>query len=199
MVRVMLSEERALVLDYLGQGRSSSFRAEPLAQLLGTQFFTLLEIIPKENIALRAQQEVYIGKDERPEVDHIKRRLKFEELTNTAVTELEVAIETIIKKDEARFLKFFNSSGAVSIRMHQLELLPGIGKKHVQDILAERQKEPFDSFTAIEERIKLMTNPVESLKKRIIDEIKGTEKYYLFARPPMKEDYQQGQGYRGRR
>ena len=42
----MLSEDYAIVLDYLPHGKSSDFKEEPLAQLLGETHFSLLEAVP---------------------------------------------------------------------------------------------------------------------------------------------------------
>jgi predicted nucleic acid-binding OB-fold protein len=57
-----MNEERAIVLDFLPQGKSSSFKPEPLAIVLGMSFFTLLEVAPKANVSLAPEEEVYIGK-----------------------------------------------------------------------------------------------------------------------------------------
>ena len=179
----MPNEEFAIVLDYLAKGKSTSFRPEPLAQVLGTSFFTLLEVIPKEELLIL--EKVYVGKDKRDKILQIKKRLNFNELTSNSVVELEKALEKIILEDEARFVKFFNASGAITIKRHQLELLPGLGKKHMMDILAERSKKPFENFKELEQRIPLMPGPLKTVVKRIIEELKGEDpKHYLFARPP---------------
>ena len=65
--------------------------------------------------------------------------------------------------------------------MHQFQLLPGVGKKHMADILAERSKKPFASFTDISERVKLFPDPQKTIVRRILQELEGDEKYYLFA------------------
>ena len=100
------AEERAIVLDYLPRGKSTGYKTEPLAQLLGTSYFTLLEVVPKAD--LKIQEEVYVGKDERDKIDYIKRRVPFKELTNTAQMELEKAVEKLVKGDEAKYVAFFN-------------------------------------------------------------------------------------------
>ncbi|MBN2127778.1 MAG: DUF655 domain-containing protein [Candidatus Diapherotrites archaeon] len=183
-------EEYAIVLDYLARGKSSSFKTEPLAQVIGVTEFTLLEIVPKEGAELKLGEKIYVGKDERDKIEHIKKRISFNELTSTALIELSKAIELIIKDNPEKFLAFYNKSRSITIRRHQLELIPGLGKKHVQSILIEREKKQFDSFNEIAERVKLVPNPINSLVKRIIDELKGDDiKYYLFVRPPMQKDF----------
>ena len=182
----MPNEETAIVLDFLPKGKSSAHKPEPLAQVLGKRFFTLLEVVPKAD--LKIMEEVSIGKEERDKIEFIKKRVTYKELTSTAVAEINKAIEKIIHDDNQRFLDFFNKSGSISIRMHQLELLPGLGKKHMLDLLDERKKKPFESFEDIEKRIKLMPNPVQTIVKRILMELQEDDlKHYIFARPPYQE------------
>ena len=66
------------------------------------------------------------------------------------------------------------------MRRHQIELLPGIGKKHMNEILEEREKAPFTSFKDIKERVKLIPDPEKAVIKRILQELQGEEKYSLF-------------------
>lgn len=180
----MISEDYALVLDYMAQGKSSSYKSGPLAQLIGTEFFTLFEVIPKTKIDVL--EKVYIGKGEREKVEFIKRRIEYSMLTQHSVSELEKAIEKIVEDNSEKYLDFYNSSGSISVRMHQLELLPGVGKKHMKDLLDERNKQKFASFDEIAERVKLMPAPKKAIVNRILDEMRGGEKYYLFVRAPRK-------------
>jgi putative nucleotide binding protein len=182
----MPNEENALVLDYLAQGRSSDYKREPVAQVIGFSHFTLLEVVPRQT--LKIMDKVYVGKDERKEIDHIKRRIGFKDLTATAQAELARAIETIIRSDDERFLGFYNKSAPITIKRHQLELLPGLGKKHMQDLLKERNLKAFESYEDITKRVKLMPDPIQALVKRVIEELEGVDiKYYLFARPPARD------------
>lgn len=193
----MTAEDYAIVLDYLPTGKSTGYKHEPLAQLLGTQYFTLLEVVPKAE--LKAMEEVYVGKDERPKIDYIKRRIGYKELTNNSVAELERAVEDIIKKNEQRFVDFFNKAVPITLKRHQLELLPGLGKKHLFEILAEREKQPFANFADLEKRIHLMPNPTKLLTKRILEELEPEpdEKHFIFARPPPRpqEEFRERRRY----
>jgi len=75
------------------------------------------------------------------------------------------------------------------LRMHQLELLPGLGKKHLFGILKEREAKPFESFKDLSDRIHLMPAPVKLIVKRVLVELEDTKlKYYVFARPPAREE-----------
>ena len=57
----------------------------------------------------------------------------------------------------------------------------------MKDFLDEREKKPFKSFKEIKERIALMPDPKKSLIKRIIEELEGNCKHYLFVRPPSMQ------------
>ena len=175
-----------MVLDYLAKGKPDSYKSEPLAIMLGEQFFTLLEVVPKSE--LKVMESIYVGKEERDKIDYIKRRINFDELTSTATAELENAIEKLVLANEKRFLDFYNTAGSITIRRHQLELLPGFGKKHMQDIIKERQKKPFKSFDDLNKRVRFLPDPFKAIVKRIQLELEEPSlNHYLFARPPAKE------------
>ena len=79
-------------------------------------------------------------------------------------------------------MEFFNKAGSLNTRMHQLELLPGIGKRHMLTIVNARDEKLFDSFKDIRERVKLLPDPEKAVMRRILLELGGTEKHYLFVR-----------------
>ena len=64
--------------------------------------------------------------------------------------------------------------------MHQLNLLPGIGKKHTEEIIEKREENPFESFEDIKERVKLMPDPEKTIVKRIFIELNDEDKHRLF-------------------
>lgn len=189
-------EEYAIILDYLPLGYVKeglpSFKRKPVAQAIGKEEFTLLELIPKENVDLDIHEKVYIGSGKRDKIARVNRRLKYDDLTATARVELNFVIEEIIKAKEDKFMEFFNQAGPISTRLHQLELLPGIGKKHMWDILNARKEKEFDSFDDIKDRVPMLTDPVKILAKRILLELeatpekRGKRKYVLFTRPPAR-------------
>ena len=182
-------EEYAWVVDFLPKGRSSERAPEPLAQLIGEKYFTLFEVTIKPETAVQFGQRVYLGKEERPEVERIRKRVGYEELTSTAKTEAPQALKKIIEAREADFVNFFNKAGPLSVRLHQLELIHGIGKKHLAQILDAREKSPFASFDDIKKRVPLLPDPVQILAGRIMQELEGKEQNYLFVRPPKKEEH----------
>ncbi|VVC72207.1 Uncharacterised protein [uncultured archaeon] len=179
-------EEYALVLDYLPYGKSADVRREPTAQAVGESHFTLLELVPKPGTPLAVGERIYIGKGDREKIDHIKGRISYFELTGGAKSELEHAIRQIIDAREADFVQFFNKSGPVTIRLHQLELFPGVGKKHMLDIIRERERKPFESLKEVGERVKLLPDPKKLIYERVLEELKGGSKYYILSRPPYQ-------------
>ena len=68
-----MRDEYVVVLDFLPKGRSGYRKPEPLAQVLGEKYFSLLEVIVKDDAIVKQGDKIYIGEGERKEVDHIKR------------------------------------------------------------------------------------------------------------------------------
>jgi len=181
-LKPQVREENAIVLDYLENGYSAedNFVKTPIAQALGLGHLTLLELIPKKGTFLQPHEKVYIGEGKRDKIHHIKGRIPAERLTATAHNELKHVIEEIVSNDEARFIQFFNQAQPLSTRMHQLELLPGLGKKHMWVILEARKEKLFENFNDLKERVKLLPEPKNLIIKRILKELQGEEKYHIF-------------------
>ena len=179
-------EETVIVLDFLANGYANdprpSHRKTPIAQAMGKKHFSLLELVPKKGIFLQPGQELYIGEGKREEVHHISGHLPLEKLTHGARQELEFVIKDLVEKDQTPFVRFFNEAGPVSTRRHMLELIPGVGKKHMWEIIEQRKEEPFKSFEDIKKRVKLMPDPEKGIIKRILLELEGTEKRRIFVR-----------------
>jgi putative nucleotide binding protein len=177
-------EEFAMVLDFLPNGYSNDdrpmFKKTPIVQALGKNNFTLLELVPKKDVFLQPTEEVYIGEKERDKIHHIQGRLVLQKLTPTAKAELEPIIQKIVHENQARFVEFFNNAQPLSTRMHSLELLPGLGKKHMWQILEERRGEPFKDFEDLKKRVKLIPDPEKVIIKRILKELERMEKHYIF-------------------
>ncbi|MEM0475428.1 MAG: DUF655 domain-containing protein [Candidatus Norongarragalinales archaeon] len=181
-------EEYALVLDYLPYGKSGEAQREPLAQVLGESFFTLLEVIPKSEAKLKAGDRVYIGSGERDKIDHVKGRVLWSDLTARAQNEARVILKRLVKEREAFFVDFFNRAGAINIRAHTLEHIPSVGKKHLKAILEARDRKKFESFEDIRSRVPHLRHIEDLLVERIVHELEGEAKYYLFAKPPAKRE-----------
>ncbi len=181
-------EEYAFVLDFLLTGKSFSNRAEPVAQIIGDSWFTLLEAEPKPSVTMAPGEKVYIGRAERDKIAMIKTRIEFSDLTQNAKNELPLIVTQIIKTNESRFIELFNNAGPLNIRQHSLELLPGIGKKHLTAMLKAREEKKFESFADITSRVALLQDPVKLIADRIIMELQGNQRFYMFVKPYVKKE-----------
>ncbi len=184
-----MKDEWAFVLDFLAKGHVGYKREEPVAQLLGEKYFSMLEISVREGVSLMLEDKVYIGEGKRDQVKFIKRSLGYNDLTSTAKIELEVLVEKVAMQDEKRFVDFFNRCGPLTTRMHQLEVLPGIGKKHLWSILEARKEKPFESFEDIKKRVPMIISPAKMVKNRIIEELQNdNERHYVFVLSKVRRD-----------
>jgi putative nucleotide binding protein len=181
-------EEFALVLDFLPHGRAgfratgrAGYRAGALIQCIGEEFFTLLEALVKEGLLLKPNDRVYVGKASREEVTYIIGRISFDELTAAAKAELPSVVGRIVLNREKWFINFFNTARAITPRMHALELVPGIGKKYMWQVINERERKAFASYDDLQKRTEL-PNPVKLITKRVLEELEGDSKYRLFTR-----------------
>lgn len=177
-------EEYAYVLDYLPHGRTSDrsrHLAVPTVQIMGEQYFTLLEAELKVGASVVVHERIYIGRDRREKVDRIISRINYDQLTANAKAELVPLVEELVKNQEKRFVDFFNNSQPVTPRMHALELLPGIGKKSMWMLVNLREKKPFTTFKEIQDRTGLTGVP-RILSKRVMEELSTESKYRLFTR-----------------
>ncbi len=182
-----MKEENAIILDYLSHGYPDRRHPEPIAQAIGTRFFTLLELVPREGATISTDEEVYIGDGKRDKIRFIRGQLEYASLTKFTQSRLPETVEMLVKRNEARFIEFFNKGTIITPRMHQFQLLPGIGKKHMQDILEERKKKPFESFGDIAKRVKLFPDPLKTVIRRVMEELQDGEKYHIFVAKPVKK------------
>ncbi len=178
-------EEHAIILDFLPHGYPFDMRPmhqkTSIAQAIGKEHFTLLELIPKKGEFLQPHALVYIGEGKRDKIHHIGGKLLLSKLTQTAKSEVEVIIEQLVKENEQRFVEFFNKAEPLNTRMHQMELLPGIGKRHTEELVNRRSEKPFESFEDIKKRVKLIPNPEKVVMKRIFLELGNGDKHKIFS------------------
>jgi len=139
----------------------------------------LLEVAPKKGVFLNPLEEVYIGIEKRDKIHHITRKISYNELTETAKITLEGLVKEAVDKQLSKIVELFNTAGPISTRQHQLELIPGIGKKHMWAIIDEREKKPFESLEDIKERVPSIPNPLNAVMKRALEELEGVDKYKI--------------------
>jgi len=175
----------AVVLDFLPHGRAEDDRPQyqksPLAYAVGVSDFRLyeFELEPDASVTIGDRVEV------EPPGDWIdnSREVGYDDLSGGAQSELDYVVEDIVEEEEERFVDFYNEAQPITLRLHQLNLLPGIGKKLRNTVLDERKREPFDSFAELEERVPGLHDPDGVLADRIMEELREEDlKYRLFAR-----------------
>src|SRR2546428_6828644 len=99
-------EEHAYVLDVLPDGRSSEksrHLAVPAVQIMGEQFFTLLEAELKIGATVLVHERIYIGRERREKVDRILTRISYDQLTANVKAEIVPLIAELVKTQEKGF------------------------------------------------------------------------------------------------
>ncbi len=183
MRRIQIKEEYAIILDFLPFGDAKRGRNFPVAQAIGRDYFILLELTPKPGIELKPEEEVYIGSGQRDKINSILGKLRYDDLTPSARELLPKVIEKLVERHEKRFINWINKAQAITPRLHMLELLPGIGKKHLWEILEKREEKPFESFEDFKKRCGIDIK--KAIVKRILIELQGLDKYRLFVGVPF--------------
>jgi len=175
-----MKEDYAMILEFLPNGYPLEGKTMPIVQAIGEKNLTLLELVPRKGIQLQIGDKVYIGEGKRDQIYYILGRLKRESLTESAKTQLQEFIKKTVKERESEFVEFFNKAEAINKRMHQLELLPGLGKRYMKEILEQKKEKPFESFLDIAKRVSNFPFPEKAIEKRIFQELTNMERYNLF-------------------
>ena len=176
-------EEYAYVLDFTSQGKSKTVRGRDgiIIVALGEERLTLLEILGVDDSTFDVGEKIYIGKEGRTKVQSVLGKLDYEQITDTAQIELENVVNTIVTKNEQRFVDYINNAQPLTPRKHSLELIPGIGKTYLKLIIEQINKQKFLNYKDMEDRAGLK-EPVNHLSKRILEEIAGETQFRLFVK-----------------
>ncbi len=176
-------EEFAYVLDFMPRGKSEAIRGRegPIVQAIGAERLTLLELLAMENKDFEPGDRVKIGKEGREKIISVLGKLAYEELSPEAKASLPTVVEALVKENEQRYVDYFNEVQPLTPRLHGLELIPGIGKTFMKEILETRERRPFSSFDDIQTRVGLR-DPAKMIAKRIIEELEGDSRVNLFVR-----------------
>ncbi len=185
-------EDYAIILDYLPSGYPKSNKNKPIAQSIGINNFTLLELAPKNGVDLEIQDTVYIGKGKRDKIYRVLGKFDAQKITKISIAEIDNALISIVTDNEQEFVNFFNSAGGITLTLHQLGLLPGINSKMVENLIRERDIKPFDSFDDIRNRVPSVKNPKKNIVEKIKEElgitpIKKRHMFRLFTKAPNKK------------
>jgi putative nucleotide binding protein len=176
----MKKEEYAIILEYLPNGYPLEKRMIPVIQAIGEKSLILLELVPRRGVELEIGERVYIGEGKREKIYYILGRLPREKITESAKYSLQEFTKRVVKEREKEFVDFFNTAEAINKRIHQIELIPGFGKKHMREILKQKEEKPFESFEEMKKRIQNLPDPAKAIEKRILQELTNFERYNFF-------------------
>jgi len=176
-------EEYAYVLDFSPRGKSVVIKGRegPIVQAIGEERLTLLELLAVENQNFEPGERVKIGKEGREKIVSVLGKLSFEELTPESKSSLLSVVERIVKSSESKYIAYFNELQPLTPRLHGLELIPGIGKTFMKQIVDGRERQPFKSFEEIQQRVGLR-EPAKLLARRVVEELSGGSRINLFIR-----------------
>lgn len=178
----MEKDEYAIVLDFLPYGYPMSGKMQPVAQAVGEKTLIVLEIIPRRGMTLETKEKVYIGSGKRDKVYFIAGRVAPEKVTEAAKIQLNDFLGEFVANNEQRFVEFYNKAPAINTRLHQIELLPGFGQKHLHELLKSREEKPFASFADMRERLSSLPDPKKAIEKRIVEELLTKPRFKLFVK-----------------
>ena len=176
-------EEYAYVLDFKSRSKSITVRGRTgiIVIAIGEERLTLLEILGIENSTFDIDERIYIGKEGRTKVQSVLGKMDPKKISESIKNEIPIIIESIVTKNEKKFVDYINNAQPLTPRTHALELIPGIGKTYMNIIIKEREKNPFESFYDIEKRTGLK-EPIKHLSQRITEEILGETRMNIFVK-----------------
>ena len=176
-------EEYAYVLDFKSRSKSTTVRGRTgiIVIAIGEERLTLLEILGIENSTFDIGERIYIGKEGRTKVQSVLGKMAPNKISESIKNEVPIIIESIVTKNEKKFVGYINNAQPLTPRTHSLELIPGIGKTYMNIIIKEREKNPFESFYDIEKRTGLK-EPIKHLSQRIIEEVLGETRMNIFVK-----------------
>lgn len=175
-----------VILDLLIHGHPEedkpSWAKTPIAQVLTFSDFVLYEVKVNKNSTIEVQeQKTYEEFLNEEKLKEVLKKIDYNDLTNTSKALIQPILENKVIKYEEEFINFFNNSTSITPRMHALKLLPGIGQKHMWEILNTRERQKFGTFQDIADRTSI-SNPSKIIAQRIIKELQRDVKYYLFSK-----------------
>ena len=170
-------------MDFSPRGKSVVIKGRegPIVQAIGEERLTLLELLAVENQNFEPGERVKIGKEGREKIVSVLGKLSFEELTPESKSSILSVVEKIVKSNESKYVAYFNELQPLTPRLHGLELIPGIGKTFMKQIVDGRERQPFKSFEEIQQRVGLR-EPAKLLARRIVEELSGGSRINLFIR-----------------
>lgn len=153
-----------------------------IAEGVGEEGFTFLECVAPADAKFQVGDRVAV-EDEDGRIDHVRSRLTIDELSAVAMQALQEAVTALVEHNEGRFVEVFNTAGPLSIRRHQLDLIPGVGEARRNRILDERDRQPFAGFEDLTDRVQGLSEPESLVAQRIVTELVDQDvQYRLFVK-----------------
>ena len=176
-------DEYAYVLDFNPRGKSFTVRGRDgiIIIAIGEDRLTILEILGIPNSTFEIGEKIYIGKEGRTKVLSVLGKMDYDRISSVAQSELENVVENIVTDNEEKFVAYLNNIQPLTPRIHALELIPGIGKTYMKTMLEEREKQKFESYKDLQERVGFK-EPIKHISERIMDEITGESRMNLFVK-----------------
>ena len=180
-----------IILDLLLHGHPEddkpTWARTSIAQVLTFPDFVLYEVKVNKHSDIKIQEQKTYEEFLREEkLKDVIKKIDYDDLTATSKALIQPVLEKDVLKYEEEFVNFFNNSTSITPRMHALKLLPGIGQKHMWEILEARKRQKFTSFQDIADRTST-SNPAKLISQRIIKELQRDAKYYLFSKTQKYE------------
>lgn len=179
------------ILDILLHGHFEedrpSWAKKSLAQVLTFPDFVLYEVKVNKNSDIKVQEKnFYDNFLKEDKLWEVLKKIDYNELTSTSKSLLQPTLENEVKLFEEDFINFFNNSTSITPRMHALKLLPGVGQKHMWEIIKARERQKFITFQDIADRTSV-SHPAKLIASRITKELQRDVKYYLFSKTQKYE------------
>jgi len=176
-------EEYAYVLDFNSRGKSSTVRGREgiIITAIGEDRLTILEVLGIPNSTFEIGEKIYIGKEGRTKVLSVLGKMEYDKISSSAQSELDSVVQKIVTTNESKFVEYLNNAQPLTPRIHALELIPGIGKTYMKNMLEERDKKKFESYQDLQDRVGFK-EPIKHISERIIDEITGESRMNLFVK-----------------
>ncbi|MDC4231864.1 MAG: DUF655 domain-containing protein [Nitrosopumilus sp.] len=176
-------EEYAYVLDFNPRGKSTTVRGREgvIVTAIGEDRLTILEVLGVPNSTFEIGERIYIGKEGRTKVLSVLGKMEYDHISSSAQSELATVVENIVTVNESKFVEYLNNARPLTPRIHALELIPGIGKTYMKIMLEEREKQKFENYLDLQERVGFK-DPIKHISERIMDEITGQSRMNLFVK-----------------
>ncbi|MFX1287730.1 MAG: DUF655 domain-containing protein, partial [Promethearchaeota archaeon] len=154
-----------IILDILLHGHPEedkpSWSKIPIAQVLTLPDFVLYEVKCNKDSDIKVQEKnVYEEFLKQNKLGEVLKKIDYNDLTNTSKALIQPILENEVLNYEEEFINFFNNSTSITPRMHSLKLLPGVGQKHMWEIIEARNRQKFTTFQDISDRTS-MSHPAK--------------------------------------